>query len=326
MTHEALLAELGAIRAAGRRLLRPPPPGSDDPGSAEARRGEAGQDADPEVTVAMPARNAAPFVAEAIASVLRQEDVRLELVVVDDGSADRTADLVAAVDDARVRLLRSDRHGGIGQAHNRIVQAARAPFVAHVDADDVILQGALRALVDALRAEPDAGQACCDHVAVDASGRIGREDFERQRAFLDGQHRDHPDTRRGLLRHGMVANALRTYRREALEEAGPFAEDLAFAVDYDMSVRIADRRPLTRVRRLFYVRRIHGGNAQAAMRFRALRSWSQRRRIVRRLLAEGGGRLLGYDRAAVERLMLGGLVDAVGLGRLKSSIHRLVRR
>ena len=278
----------------------------------------------PEVTVAMPARDAAPFVAEAIASVLRQAGVRLELIVVDDASADGTADIVSAVRDPRVRLLRNDRRRGIGHAHNRVLEVARAPLIAHVDADDVILAGALRAMLDALRAEPAAGQAYCDHVAVGADGSVGREDFERQGDFLEGQRRDHPDIRRGLLRHGMVTNALRTYRRDVLEEVGPFDEELAFAVDWEMSVRIADRHPGTRVPRLLYVRRVHPGGTQSTMRFRALRSWRQRRRVAERLLTERGGRLLGYDRVGARLLMLGGLGDALGLGRAKSSLQALL--
>src|SRR5512147_63035 len=98
----------------------------------------------PEVTVAMPARNAARFVAAAIDSVLRQEGIELELIVVDDCSVDNTAEVVASIRDRRVRLLRNPQRRGIGACHNLVLRHSRAPYIAHVDADDLILPGALR--------------------------------------------------------------------------------------------------------------------------------------------------------------------------------------
>jgi len=327
--HHQLSAELDAIRSAARRLTDPgaePAPGGDPPADGSSGPDAAGDAAPPpEVTVAMPARNAAPYIAEAIGSVLRQEGVALELVVVDDASTDATAEIVGAIRDPRVRLLRNDRRRGIGHGHNRALEAAHAPLIAHVDADDVILQGALAAMVEALRAEPEAGQAYCNHYALDADGHIEAEDFRRQRAFLEAQRREHPAYRRGLLRHGMVTNTLRTYRRDVLRDAGPFDEGLRFAVDYEMALRIADRYPMTLVPRFLYAQRLHAGNTQETMRLRALRSWCQRRRIAERLLRERDGRLLGYGRVEVRLLMVGGLADALGLGHLRGALRALLR-
>lgn len=301
MTHAELVAWLAENRADAAALAG---------GGAPAAEPPPGPELDPEVTVAMPAFEAAPFVAEAAASVLAQRDVRLELVVVDDASTDDTAAIVGRIRDPRVRLVRNDRRRGIGHGHNRAVEVARAPAIAHVDADDVIVPGALRAMLDALASAPSAAQAYCNHYLVGADGAIDEAGFRSQRDFLETQRREHPDVRRALLRHGMVANTLRTYRRDALLDVGPFDESLEFAVDYEMALRIADRHDVVLVPEFLYCQRVHDANTQETMRWRALRSWRQRARICERLIRERGG-LLGFGPLAARALLLAGLADAV---------------
>lgn len=109
-----------------------------------------------QVTVAMPARNAVPFIAQAISSIQQQTDIDWEMIVVDDASSDGTANAVGAFDDARIRLVTNDRRRGIGYCHNRVLAHSAAPYVAHVDADDFILPGALRKMVGALEEKPHA--------------------------------------------------------------------------------------------------------------------------------------------------------------------------
>lgn len=273
-----------------------------------------------DVTVSMPARNAADFIEEAVRSVLAQEGVGFELVVVDDASEDDTAARVDALGDPRVRLLQSPRRRGIGASHNHVLEVARGRFLAHVDADDVLLPGALDRMVAALRESADAAQAYCHHYTIDGRGRIERDEYDRQRAAFARRRPGH-DYRRELLQHGMAVNALRTYRKEALAATGPFDESLPFAVDYEMAVRLADRYDLLLVPAFLYCQRIHGGNVSEARPFRALRSWVVRARICRRLLQERGA-LLGRSPGEVHRLLGLGLLDALGIVRAAKSLGR----
>ncbi len=90
------------------------------------------------VSVVMPMYNAERFVRRPVESVLGQRHGELELVVVDDGSSDGSVDLVAdyARQDARVRLLRSPRNGGVAAARNQALDAATGRYVAFLDSDD----------------------------------------------------------------------------------------------------------------------------------------------------------------------------------------------
>jgi glycosyltransferase involved in cell wall biosynthesis len=299
---------MSAVRSA----LTPPPSGN-RPGNAE-----------PQVTVAMPAYNAAPYVGNAAASVLNQAGVGLELVVVDDGSTDGTAEVVESIRDSRIRLLRNPARRGIAYSHNRVVAESRAPILVHVDADDFILPGALARVLEALNAAPAAGQVFAEYIAVDANARIGRAEFERQRDFLLRRRLRSTSLRHDLLVHGMVANPLRGYRKTALAAAGPFNERLKYAVDYDMTVRIADRFELQLIPEILYCQRIHATNTQERLRLRALRSWWTRLKVVLGIL-DAQPALLGFSRTQVYQFVLAGLGSALGLDAALKKLVRTIR-
>jgi hypothetical protein len=105
----------------------------------------------PVVSVVLPAWNSASTVGRAIESVLSQDGVALECLVVDDGSTDGTADVVGsyAARDPRVVLLRQSSNAGVSAARNRALDAASGAWLAFLDADDRLRPGALAAMLAA---------------------------------------------------------------------------------------------------------------------------------------------------------------------------------
>lgn len=269
---------------------------------------------DPEVTVSMPARNAGEFVGTAIRSVLLQEGVGIRLVVVDDASSDATGRIARSFRDPRVTVLENRRQRGIGYCHNRVLAVSDTPFVIHVDADDFVLPRAMKTMVSGIRGRPGVGQAYSDFLLVGPDGRISRSEYRRQREFLVSHRREHPDYRKGLLVDGMVTNTLRTYRASVFDEIGGFNEDLPYAVDYEMSVRIADAYDIVRIPEVLYFQRGHRRNTQQNLPFRGLRSWWTRARICLRLMSDRGWRLLGYGPAQVSRHLAEGLARVFRVG------------
>jgi glycosyltransferase involved in cell wall biosynthesis len=243
----------------------------------------------------MPARNAARFIGAAIDSVLRQEGIELELIVVDDCSDDGTADVVESIRDRRLRLLRNPQRRGIGACHNLVLRYSRAPYIAHVDADDLILPGALRKLVDAVAGDPRAGQSHCYFFDIDRDGNATRGSFRRRWHLLRQRRPPGLDYRRALLVEN-VTNALRTYRRSALDAAGAFDERLPFAVDYDMALRIVDRDRIALAPEFLYARRLHSRNTTEGLRFQALRFKAITYLIRRRLIGSGRIRFISGPR------------------------------
>lgn len=90
----------------------------------------------PQVSVLMPVFNAEETVLRAIRSILEQSFTELQLIVVDDGSTDQSADRVASIHDDRLVLIRENHHG-VAHAANTALRHADAPLIARMDADDV---------------------------------------------------------------------------------------------------------------------------------------------------------------------------------------------
>ena len=93
----------------------------------------------PLVSVVMPCFNAATCLDEAVDSILGQSYRHLEFIIVDDGSTDGTAGLLAAVTDPRVRVLRNEFNRGVVESLNRGFAEARGELIARMDADDIAL-------------------------------------------------------------------------------------------------------------------------------------------------------------------------------------------
>ncbi|MFC2043379.1 glycosyltransferase family 2 protein, partial [Chloroflexota bacterium] len=105
------------------------------------------------VSVMMPAYNAEAYIAQAIESVLVQSYTQWELVIVNDGSMDSTADIAAQYDDPRIRILHQ-ANAGEATARNTALQNIQGEFVAFLDSDDFYLSDHLELTVNFLKKNP----------------------------------------------------------------------------------------------------------------------------------------------------------------------------
>jgi len=89
------------------------------------------------ISVIMPAFNSEDTVGDAIQSVIAQTYTNLELIIVDDGSDDKTCQVIEAFTDQRIRLIRHDQNKGQGAARNTAIAAASGDWITLIDADDI---------------------------------------------------------------------------------------------------------------------------------------------------------------------------------------------
>lgn len=206
---------------------------------------------EPEVSVVIPTRNRRELLTRALASVRAQVGVGLEVIVVDDGSADDTAELVGRLDDARVRLLRHDNARGVAQARNSGLQAASAPWTAFLDDDDLWAPRRLRAQLDAI-AGSDAGWAASGAVVVDEELRL-----------IGAQRPPRPEALPGaILRYNCIPGGASGVlaSTEILRRLGGFDPALRILADWDLWTRLALSSPLAVVSHPHVAYVLHGAN------------------------------------------------------------------
>lgn len=186
----------------------------------------------PVVSVVMPAFNASRYIGAAIDSALAQTFADLEILVVDDGSTDDTADIVAraAARDARVRLIRQS-NGGVSVARNAALRASRGQYIALLDSDDIWEPGFLAAQVTILDNRPDIAI-----VTANAFILGGPRDGQPARPFPDP--RPQP-TAAGIVADEAAVFIMCVFRRAVYETIGGFDESKATNEDYDYWIRAA---------------------------------------------------------------------------------------
>lgn len=116
----------------------------------------------PKVSVIVPAYNYGRYLPEAIRSIQAQDEQDLEILVIDNGSTDDTADVLARLQDPRIRVITLSPNRGLSVAINVGLDAAEGEYIAYLDADDRWLPGKLAKQLRLLESEPDVGVVFCN--------------------------------------------------------------------------------------------------------------------------------------------------------------------
>lgn len=124
----------------------------------------------PTVSVIVPVYNVERYVADAIASVLAQTWTDFELLAIDDGSSDRSAEIIRGFSDPRIRLIAQSNRGLAG-ARNAGIRHARGRYLAFLDSDDLWHPEKLARHLEHLEARPEVGVSYCPSEFIDDEGR-----------------------------------------------------------------------------------------------------------------------------------------------------------
>ncbi|MDR3706717.1 MAG: glycosyltransferase family 2 protein [Capsulimonadaceae bacterium] len=209
------------------------------------------------ITIITPAYNAAKFIGLTIESVVAQSDANWQLIVVDDGSADATGDIVRGWSerDARIRFA-AQTNAGASAARNygmRLLDEA-SEYVLFLDADDLLEPDALTILGAALSASPDSSAAYGLARKISEAGDLidpgSLEAHQRQRFGVEGDHviawpADRPTTFEvEAVTEVIITPGTVLIRRDALQRAGEWVEDIRLWEDWDLWLRLTRIAPM----------------------------------------------------------------------------------
>lgn len=212
----------------------------------------------PFVSVIMPAYNARPYIGEAIRSVLDQDYPNLELIVVDDGSSDGTAD-EARLFGERVRVYERT-NGGPAAARNFGLSVAQGELIAFLDADDIWLPGKLAAQVSHLQAHPEIGMVFSRFLFwyPEPNGKFAPPRIPKMGAAASEIVHEHSGWIYCPLLYDSIVTIISVLiRRSVIETVGGFNEQLRTGEDYDYWLRVSRIVQATKLSKNFACYRIH---------------------------------------------------------------------
>jgi glycosyltransferase involved in cell wall biosynthesis len=212
------------------------------------------------VSVVMPVQNEEAYVAQAIASILQQSFPDFELIIIDDGSTDKTPHILSLVSDSRVRVVRSAKSKGLAASLNLAIALAKGQYIARMDADDLCEPNRLEDQLNLMERFPNLGLVGSWYVIITEAGRPLWE-----RRLPTGGELDNSFLAKNPFCHGSVL-----FKKGVIDRVGPYRSEFQYAQDLDLWLRIRDWYEMDNVPKFLYKWRLQ------PEKFASMR-WLQRR-------------------------------------------------
>jgi glycosyltransferase involved in cell wall biosynthesis len=203
----------------------------------------------PTVSVLMPVRNAAAYVASSVGSLLRQTLNDFELLVINDGSTDATLEIIRSFSDRRIRVIGDHHNYGIAARLNEGLDSAAGRFIARMDADDIAAPRRLARQVDFLSANETVDLVGSAAAYIDVHGG------------LIGAPREYPLTdfeiKLRLLTSNCLLHPTVMFRRRGTDFR--YSTEFQFAQDYELWLRLAEEKTYANLPEVLLLQRRHDG-------------------------------------------------------------------
>jgi GT2 family glycosyltransferase len=203
----------------------------------------------PAISVLMPVYNAGRFLPAALETVLAQTFADFELIAIDDGSRDGSADVLAqvAARDPRIRVFTQENRGIVATL-NRALELARAPLVARMDADDLSRPDRFAKQIAFLRQHPGVAAVSGAMDVIDEDGAYLRTDaFPTLPGAIESE----------LAYRSCVLHAAVMARAAILRSVGGYRKNVQYAEDYDLFLRISEVGLIANLPDVVYSVRMH---------------------------------------------------------------------
>lgn len=235
---------------------------------------------DVSLSVILPVYNAEPYIADAIKSVLQQRFKDFELLIINDGSTDKSLQIIQkyAKQDTRIRII-SRENKGLVASLNEGISLASANLIARQDADDLSIKDRFSMQIKFLQDHPAYVVVGSSVKVIDNKGSV----LHNHRVLLDD-----PELRQELLIRSPFAHGSVVFRKSAAIAAGLYRQDYWPAEDYDFWLRLSLEGKLANIDKPLYMYREHetsisvtneSNQIKQAERIR-LDAWSYRKQLI----------------------------------------------
>jgi glycosyltransferase involved in cell wall biosynthesis len=218
----------------------------------------------PKVSVAIPTYNRAHFIAEAIQSVIDQSFQDFEIIIIDDGSTDKTKEIVSAFP---VRYYWQENQG-VAAACNRAISLCQGEYIKFLGSDDVLLKKALEKGVQVLDKHPAVAFSYSQAYLMDENGRIFRVVRQHERSYVrEGSE----EIGKFIIRGNYIVTPTHMARRSCLIDVGLYNPAFRYgSEDLDLFVRLAKKYAVAYIAEPLVKIRSHSGSIQVGRRLEEL--------------------------------------------------------
>ncbi|MDH4186788.1 MAG: glycosyltransferase [Nitrospira sp.] len=201
----------------------------------------------PRVSVLLPVYNGAAYLRESIDSVLRQTSHEFELIIIDDGSHDGSAQIIQSIRDHRIRFYQQDNRG-LAATLNRAIELSRGEYLARQDQDDISMPGRFETQLHYLDSHPACGLVGTWAEIISGAEKTGR--FHRHAAANECLQFD-------LLFDNPFVHSSVMIRRSAVESVGAYATDPTRQPpeDYELWSRLARKWAVANIPEVLHIYR-----------------------------------------------------------------------
>ncbi|MBI5475596.1 MAG: glycosyltransferase [Ignavibacteriales bacterium] len=203
------------------------------------------------ISVVMPVYNGEKYLNQAIDSILDQSFTDFEFIIINDGSTDRTAEILQSYKDPRIILINNQKNLGIIESLNKGFKKASGAFICRMDADDVSLSDRLTVQLNYMKSNPGIAIVGSNAILIDQNGNeISREIYPTTTEEI----------KKSIFIHNPFAHGSVMIRSFVIKECGLYDKRFIHTEDYDLWLRIAARYDVANLQETLLLRRIHDAN------------------------------------------------------------------
>ena len=209
----------------------------------------------PRVSVIMPVYNGARFIKDSILSILNQTYTDWELIIVNDGSTDKTADIIDkyARSEPRIRVFHLDKNQGVSAASNFAVEQSTGEYITRLDSDDIAFPERLQVQVDFMDNHPD----------IDLAGSYFKAFHPGGTEFDVVIPTDSATLAKLLPTQNQLGHSTVMMRRAIFDKVGGYDTTFTLAEDYEFYLRVLEHGKIANIPQFLVFYRMHPDQAGA---------------------------------------------------------------